>query len=130
MLKSGIYGKYNGIEFEITTDMENNIMILTEDKSKIDHTFEDKYNSGVFTKIVKPSELVDCVNITHFGIIQGEKLRILQANSNEYQIGTGSILIGDKLNLPRVDRDTWLGWVPKSEVKVLEEKTSINPHKL
>ncbi|OCA90396.1 hypothetical protein A8F94_00420 [Bacillus sp. FJAT-27225] len=130
MLKSGIYGKYHGIEYEITVDMENNIMIMTEDKRKIDQTFEDKYNSGVYTKIVNSSELVDCVNITPFGIIQGEKLRILQANNNEYQVGTGSMLIGDKINLPRVDRDTRLGWVPKSEVKVIEEKISINPHEL
>ncbi|CEG26921.1 hypothetical protein [Bacillus sp. B-jedd] len=130
ILKSGNYGKYNGIEYKITTDMENNIKILTKDKSKIDHTFEDKYNSGVFTKIVNPSELVDCVSIETYGIIQGEKVQILQENEHEFQVATGSLLIGEKLNLPRVDRDMWLGWVSKSGVKVIEEKISINPHEL
>jgi hypothetical protein len=32
--------------------MENNVEIMTEDKDKTDTTFEDKYNSGLYTKVV------------------------------------------------------------------------------
>ncbi|WP_026565205.1 hypothetical protein [Bacillus sp. UNC41MFS5] len=127
MLKSGIYGKYRGTEYEITGDMDNNVKIITEEKGKIDSTFEDLYNTGVYSKIVDPSELVDCVSIALYGIIQGEKVQILQEKGNEYQVAAVSSLIGNDLNLPRVDRDTWLGWVPKSKVKLMEEKTAINP---
>ena len=130
MLKSGIYGKYRGTEYEITVDMDNNIKIITEEKGKIDSTFEDLYNTGVYSKIVDPSELVDCVSIALYGIIQGEKVQILQKKGNEYQVAAFSLLIGNDLNLPRVDRDTWLGWVSKSKVKLMEEKTAINPEDL
>ncbi|MBM7691682.1 hypothetical protein JOC77_001089 [Peribacillus deserti] len=50
MLRSGLYGKYNGIKYEITSDMDNNLKILTEDNTKIDSTFRDTYNSGVIRK--------------------------------------------------------------------------------
>jgi len=130
MVKSGIYGKYKGTEYEITVDMDNNVKIITEEKGKIDSTFEDLYNSGVYSKIVNPSELIDCVSIVLYGMIQGEKVQILKEKENEYQVATGSLLIGNDLNLPRVDRDTWLGWVPKSKVKLMEEKTAINPEDL
>jgi hypothetical protein len=130
MLKSGMYGKYRGIEYEITVDMDNNVKIMTEDKGKIDETFADTYNSGLYNKIVKPSELKDCVSIVPYGIIQGEKVQILQEKENKYQVATGSLLVGSNLNLPRVDRDTWLGWILKSKVKLIEEKTIVNPEDL
>ncbi|WP_066074048.1 hypothetical protein [Neobacillus soli] len=130
MLKSGIYGKYRGTEYEITVDMDNNVRVKTEEKGKIDHTFEDLYNNGVYSKKVNPGELMDCVNIDIYGIIQREKVQILQEKENEFQVATGSLLVGSNLNLPRVDRDTWLGWVPKSKVKLIEEKSAINPEDL
>jgi len=106
------------------------VKIITEEKRKIDSTFEDLYNSGVYSKRVNPSEIVDCVSIALLGIVQGEKVRLLMEKENEYQVATGSLLIGNDLNLPRVDRDTWLGWVPKSKVKLIEEKIAINPNNL
>jgi len=85
--------------------------VITDDPTKIDETFEYSYNSGLYSKVVKPSELINCVSITTYGIIQGEKVQILQEREDRYQVGTGSLLVGSRINLPRVDRDTWLGWV-------------------
>lgn len=130
MFKPGIFGKYKGIEYEITFDMDNNLKIATEEKKKIDNTFKDLYNSGVYTKVVKPTELVDCVSVVIYGIIQGEKVQILKEKENEFQVATGSLLVGSNLNLPRVDRDSWVGWVPKNKVTLIEEKTAINPEDL
>ncbi|MFJ5771370.1 hypothetical protein [Psychrobacillus sp. NPDC093180] len=130
MLRKGLYGIYGGVEFSITFDMDNNLKIMTENKEKIDATFEDTYQNGVYTKIVKPNEIEDCVSITPFGIIKEEKVQILQEKENEYQVATGSLLVGSKLNLPRIDRDSWLGWVSKSEVMLIEEITPINPEDL
>lgn len=126
MLKSGLFGKYNGIEYEVTIDMNNNIKIMTEEKTAIDHTFVDIYNSGVYTKIINRNELTDCVSVSYYGIVEGEKVQILQERDDDFQISTGSMLVGDKLKLPRVDRETWLGWVPKREVKLIEEKQIID----
>ncbi|WLR42588.1 hypothetical protein LC087_18200 [Bacillus carboniphilus] len=127
LIKSGLYGMYKDEEYEITIDMDDNVKIMTEDKSKIDHTFVDTYKSGLFTKIVNPTELVNCISIVTYGIIQGEKVQVLKEKENDYQVSTNSLLVASNLNLPRVDRDTWIGWISKSKVKLIEEKTSINP---
>lgn len=130
MLKKGLYGIYKGIEYRITVDMDDKLKIITDEKEKIDVTFEDTYHSGIYTKIVKPNELVDCVSIIPFGIIKGEKVQILQEKDNRYQVATGILQVGSILNLPRIDRDSWLGWVSKDEVKLFEEITPINQEDL
>lgn len=130
MLKKGLHGIYKGVEFRLTVDMDNNFKIMTDEKEKIDSTFEDTYQSGVYTKIVKPNELVDCVSVIPFGIIKGERVQILQEKEDKYQVATGALLVGSNLNLPRLDRDSWVGWVSKSEVTVIEEITPINPEDL
>jgi len=129
-LKKGLYGFYKEVEFRITVDMESNLKIMTDEKEKIDSTFEDIYQSGVYSKIVKAHELVDCVSVIPFGIIKGEKVQILQEKENKYQVATGAFLVGANLNLPRIDRDSWLGWVSKSGVTLIEEITPINPEDL
>jgi hypothetical protein len=113
MLQLGLYVKYKGIEYGITVNMDGNIKIMTEDLRITDKTFKNTYHSGVYTKIVNPNELVDCVSVEFYGVIPGKNVQVLQEKENKYQIGTGDLLIGSHLNLPRVDRDTWLGWVPK-----------------
>jgi hypothetical protein len=129
-MKSGRYGKYKGVEYKIKRDMDNNIKILTKNKKEIDQTFVDLFHSGVYSKTVNPYELLDCVRIVPYGIIDGDKVRILKEKENYYQVGTDDLIIGSRLKLPRVDRDTWLGWVPKNEVRLIEEKTPINPEDL
>lgn len=129
LLKKGIYGKYQGMEYKITVDMDKNIIIMTKDKGKADKTFNYNNYSGVFKKIVQPHDLKDCVKIVPFGIIQDEEVQVLQEREHEYQVGTGDLLVGSKLKLPRIDRDAWLGLVPKDSVKLVEEKTPINPEK-
>ena len=111
----------------VTVDMDNNLKIMTDEKEKIDSTFEDTYQCGVYTKIVKPNEFVNCVSVIPFGIIKGEQVQILQEKENKSQVATGALLVGGKLNLPRIDRDSWLGLVSKSEVTLFEVITPINP---
>ena len=129
-MKYGVYGKYMNIEYEINKDEDNNIIIITEDKTKIDGTFKDTYNSGVFSKIVKPDELTECINIKPYGIIMDKKLEISNERENEFQIVTSDLLIGTQLNLQRVDRDEWKGWVSKLVVTFVEEKKPFNPFDL
>lgn len=129
MLKHGIYGKYKNIEYKVTSDMDNNIYIMTRDKNKIDETFSTN-SSGVFEKIVKPNELSECIRIIPYGNINGEKVRILQEQEDQYLVGTGSLIIGTKLKLPRIDRDDWRGWVLKNDITLIEKKSPINPFDL
>lgn len=128
MVRLGVHGKYRGIEYKVT-GYKGNAEIITKDIGKTDGTFQDTYNSGLFSKVVNPNELTDCVSIT-YGNIQGKKVEVLKERDTECRVATSSWLIGDELKLPRIDRDQWLGWVPKSEVNIYEEKTPINPDEL
>ncbi|MEN1967633.1 hypothetical protein WMZ97_06080 [Lentibacillus sp. N15] len=76
-VRKGVYGKYQGMEYRIIVDMDHNIEVMTKDKGKIDNTFHDD-NSGLYTKRIDPYGLKDCVSITSYGIIQDEKVRVLQ----------------------------------------------------
>ncbi|MBM7691683.1 hypothetical protein JOC77_001090 [Peribacillus deserti] len=55
---------------------------------------------------------------------------MLKENENEYQVATGNLLLGTNLILPRIDRETWLGWVPKNQVILFEKKYNFNPEDL
>ena len=129
-MKRGLFGKYNGKEYKLTVDMERNIKIIADNEDTIDHTFEDTYQTGIYTKIVQPDELTNCVNYRYYGIMRGEKVNVFKEKDGQYQVGTGSWEIGSKLNLPRIDRDAWLGWVPKDQVELIVEKKPIDPHSL
>ncbi|MBM7691681.1 hypothetical protein JOC77_001088 [Peribacillus deserti] len=102
MLKSGFYGKYQGIEYKIKLDMERNIKILTKEKAKTDETFKDAFSSGVYSKIVYPNELTDCVKIKTYGLIKGEKIYIRSEQNDMYLFNIGDWEIGDKLDLPEL----------------------------
>lgn len=130
MIKSGLYAKYNGIEYKVTSDMDGRVMIYTEDKSKVDYTFYNLTGHGIYKKKVNPKELVNCESITTYGVIEGEKVQILQEKDDQFQVGTGSLFIGEKLQLKRVERDSWIGWISKSRVKIIEERRPVNPEKL
>jgi len=127
ILKRGIYGKYNNKEYKIIADMNDNILIMTEDKAKIDQTFKETNRGGIFKKIVEPQELSECVSIFSYCLIDDVKVNLIQEREYQYQIETSDLLIGIKLNLPRIDRDTWLGWIPKSNVTLIEERKPFNP---
>ncbi len=126
-MKRGIYGKYNNKEYKIIADMNDNILIMTEDKAKIDQTFKETNRGGIFKKIVEPQELSECVSIFSYCLIDDVKVNLIQEREYQYQIETSDLLIGIKLNLPRIDRDTWLGWIPKSNVTLIEERKPFNP---
>ncbi|MGR6896903.1 hypothetical protein [Rummeliibacillus sp. BSL5] len=126
-MKRGIYGKYNNKEYKIIADMNDNILIMTEDKAKIDQTFKETNRGGIFKKIVEPQELSECESIFSYCLIDDVKVNLIQEREYQYQIETSDLLIGIKLNLPRIDRDTWLGWIPKSNVTLIEERKPFNP---
>ncbi|MFG3611209.1 hypothetical protein [Rummeliibacillus stabekisii] len=43
---------------------------------------------------------------------------------------TSDLLIGTQLNLQRVDREEWKGWVSKLDVTFVEKKRPFNPFDL
>lgn len=126
MIRKGFYGIYHGIEYEITEDMNDNLQIKTEDKSKITSDFEDTYNSGLFTKTINKSELSEFYYIIPRAEYKGEKFNVsTRHKDNLLLLGTKDANLAKKLGFERTDKYYYEKWVPVSEVKLIEEKEHI-----
>ncbi|MED4977354.1 hypothetical protein ABEV04_05020 [Heyndrickxia faecalis] len=125
MIRSGRYGTYKGKEYEINYDMEENLLVLSQDPNSIKCGFKDKYNSGLFTKIVNPDEVKNCYQVKTKGKIKGEIVNISNERENEYYIGTSDARIAKKLGMERTDKYYYESWVPKNEVEIFEEVKEI-----
>lgn len=121
MIRNGKYAKYRGNEFSLSGDMDGNIIIVTKDKSIIDSTFEDTYNTGVYSKVVDESQLEDIYSVVTYVLLNGEKLVVRKEEEGGYLVGTSDYEIAKKLSLDRVDKYGYEGWVSKDNVVILEE---------
>lgn len=122
MIKNGRYAYYKGKEYKFNGDADGNYIIITSDLHKIDSTFKDKYNTGVFSKIVDLSELDEIYKVVTYGKVNGEKVAIIKEKQSEYLVSTSDCKIGEKLNLERVDKYGYEGWLPSNVVQVFEER--------
>ncbi len=127
MTESGTYASYNGNIFKLTSDMDDNVIIITEDKENTDASFEDKYNTGVFSKVVDISDLDEIYKIVTYGKVHEERISIIKEKQGEYLVSTSDCKIGEKLKLERVDKYCYEGWLPSSVVQVYEERHIIKP---
>ena len=57
MIKNGEFCIYNDNEYELNEDSDGNLIIITTNRAIIDETFVDKYNSGVYSKVILPNEI-------------------------------------------------------------------------
>ena len=124
MIKNGRYAYYKGNEFKFSKDADGNYIIITSDSQKIDDTFQDKYNTGVFSKIIDLSDLDEIYRIETYGKVNEERVSIIKEKHGEYLVGTSDCKIGEKLNLERVDKYGYEGWLSSNLVQIIEEKTS------
>ena len=125
MIRNGKYAQYNGKEYELLEDMDDNFIIVTENKNLIDSTFEDIYHTGVYSKIVDLSELDEIYKIATYGKVNEERISIIKEKNGEYLVGTSDCKIGEKLNLERVDKYGYEGWLSSNLVQIIEEKQVI-----
>ena len=122
MIKSGKYALYRGKEYKLNRDMKGNSIIITKDKDCIDDSFVDKYGGGVYTKIVELSQLDAIYSITVYGLIDGEKVLVMQESEGKYYVETSDCETGGKLNLDRIDKYGYGGWIPADSIQIVEEK--------
>ena len=125
MIRNGKYAQYNGKEYELLEDMDDNFIIVTENKNLIDRTFEDTYHTGVYSKIVDLSDLDEIYKITTYGKVNEERISIIKEKNGEYLVGTNDCKIGEKLKLERVDKYGYEGWLSSNLVQIIEEKQVI-----
>lgn len=125
MIKNGRYGLYHGKKFEISEDADDNMVILTEDISLIDNTFEDLYDSGMYTKQIMPKDLDKLYSIVTVGYIEGIKVYVRGEREEHYIVGTGNESDARMLGLERSDKYGYEGAVSKNRISIKEEKTSL-----
>jgi hypothetical protein len=122
MIKSGKYAIYGGNEYILNSDMNGNDIIITSNKDIIDDSFVDNYGSGVYAKVIKLSQLDEIYSITVYGIVNGEKVLIIQERDGSYYVETPDCEKGNKLKLDRVDKYGYGGWIHSNNIQIIEEK--------
>lgn len=79
----------------------------------------------VYTKIVEISQLDAIYSVTAYGLVDGEKVLVMQESEGKYYVETSDCETGDKLNLDRIDKYGYGGWIPSDNIQIVEEKNYI-----
>lgn len=125
MIRNGIFCVVNGIEYQFSKDMQGDMLIITEDKSKIDSSFIDKYGSGVYTKKVNENQIEEIYKIHTVGKVGDLKVNVEEELEESYVVGTNNLQIAEKLGFERCDKYYHYGKIFKKDIIVSEEKTKI-----
>lgn len=124
-MKKGKFAIYKGKEYGFSKDMEGNMLILTRDKTFIDETFSDRYGTGIYSKIVTADQLQEAYAIVNRGIIEGYNVDILKEKEDSFLVGTSDCTVGKTLNLERVDKYGYEGWIEKDKIIIVQEKKEL-----
>lgn len=94
MIKNGKYAYYKGNEYKFSRDADGNYIIITSDLKKTDCTFKDKYNTGVYSKLVNISDVDEIYKIATYGKVNEERVSIIKEKNGEYLVSTNDCKIG------------------------------------
>ncbi|ALC80310.1 MULTISPECIES: hypothetical protein [Bacillus] len=122
MYKKGIYAKYNEKEYKIIKK-DDSITLISNDPLDMKAGFE-VYKDGILTKNVSKEELSNPCKIKTFGRYKGYDLIINGEYNGEYLLGADS-KAANELDFPMTDKYFYEKWVPKNEVKLIEERKEI-----
>lgn len=125
MIRNGYYCIYNNIEYEINNDIDGNTLIITQDKTKIDLSFIDEYNSGVYSKQIDEKQIKEIYKIHTFGKIGDLIVNVENELEDCYIVGTSNLQIAEKLGLSRCDKYYHQGKILKKDIIITEEKTKM-----
>lgn len=125
MIRNGHYWIYNNIEYEINNDIDGNTLIITQDKTKIDSSFTDGYNSGVYSKKIDEKEIEEIYKIHTFGKIRNLIVNVENEVEDCYIVSTSNLEIAKKLGLERCHKYYHQGKILTKDIIVTEEKTKI-----
>ena len=133
MIKNGEFCIYNDNEYELNEDSEyelnedsdGNLIIITTNRAIIDETFVDKYNSGVYSKVILPNEIGEAYDCQTYGVIKGCRVNVEKENEGYYFVGTADCKVAEALGLQRCDKYYYEGKFPKQDVEIIEKKEKI-----
>lgn len=124
-MKKGRFGKYKNKLYELYESIDGKYELVSNDPRDIQNGFVEKYPS-TYVKTVDKTEITEAFRILPFGEYKGSKFDV-SANVKEgmYNLGTTDAALAEKLGFNRTDKYYYEKWVPKGEVKVIEEKKQI-----
>ncbi len=125
MIKNGVYCLFNNAVYKYSRDIEGNTLIITKDKSKIDSSFVDKYDSGVYSKKINKEEIKEVYKIHTIGKVGDLKVNVEKELDESYIVGTNNSEIAKQLGLERCDKYYYQGKILKKDIIISEEKTII-----
>ena len=125
MIKNGYYCIYNNIEYEINSDIDGNTLLITQDPNKINSSFIDEYNSGVYSKKIDEKQIKEIYEIHTVGQIGNLKANVENELEDCYIVGTSNLEFAKKLGLERCDKYYYQGKILKKDIIVREEKKKI-----
>jgi hypothetical protein len=125
MIKNGVFCIYNGVEYQYSKNIQGETLIITQDKSKIDSFFIDKYGSGVYSKKVNIEHIKEIYKIHTSGKVGDTIVNVENELEDCYIVGTSNLQIAEKLGLERCDKYYHQGKISKKDIIVTEEKTKI-----
>ena len=94
MIKNGEFCIYNDNEYELNEDSDGNLIIITTNRAIIDETFVDKYNSGVYSKVILPNEIGEAYDCQTYGVIKGSRVNVEKENEEYYKILYNNKMVG------------------------------------
>ncbi|MBC2008876.1 hypothetical protein HCA54_02520 [Listeria welshimeri] len=129
MIKSGRYTIYNNKEYKLIGDREGNTLLLTKDKDQTDDSFEDTYNSGVYTKQINKTDLDEIYDIMTKAKYHGGIAQIIGEEGNKYFLATTDAKVAKNLNFEMTRPGEYGSWINKDEIEVFEEKKMLTNNK-
>ena len=101
MIKNGEFCIYNDNEYELNEDSDGNLIIITTNRAIIDETFVDKYNSGVYSKVILPNEIGKAYDCQTYGVIKGSRVNVEKENQEiKVPFDYGFVCLGMKAYNP------------------------------
>lgn len=124
-MNDGTYGVYKGEIHRIGKSNEGELLLFPNSESEIDDTFFDRYNIGIYAKIIDPADISEAYRISSYAEYKGYKASIAREVGEEYELWINDYEIAKKLGFSRCDKYAYNMMVRKDDVKVIIEKTPI-----
>lgn len=122
----GTYGVYHGEIHRIGLNQDGTISLFPNSDSEIDDTYIEQYHLGIYSKIIKPTELSEAYSLSSYAEYQGYKIEIARAAGDEFELYLGDYALAQKLGFDRCDKYGYNLMVKKADVEVIAEKKPLS----
>ncbi|MED4322129.1 hypothetical protein P9232_11790 [Weizmannia sp. CD-2023] len=125
MNKSGDFAIFNNKEYEFYLNDDNTCNLVTDDPNSVNDGFLKDNLSNRYVKKVNISNIQEAYTIVMIGKYNDIELNIHEEKDGYYLIGTSDAKTANQLNLERVDKYYYQGWISSKKLTVVQQKEII-----